>query len=59
MKWTACQALGFTNDVSAFDFTETSSFFAEDAASNRISIDFDAMDEELSVRISAADEAEE
>lgn len=50
-----CQSLGFTNDVSSFDFTETSSFYANDAAGNRISIDFDATNEELSVRISAGD----
>ena len=37
----------------AFDFSETSSFYADDAAGNRLNIDYDSMNEELSISLSA------
>lgn len=49
----ACQELGFNVDVDTFDFPETSSFYADDAVGNRLNVDYDSMNEELSINLSA------
>lgn len=51
----SCQDMGFDVDVDTFDFTESSNFYAYDEAGNRLSVGFDAMDEELSIDIDAAE----
>ena len=54
-----CQERGFNVDVDTFDFPETSSFYAYDAAGNRLNVDYDSMNEELSVKLSAYEPEEE